>query len=146
MWLFLSCTFSNTPEIGSVLSVFLSSVSLSSKWSNPRQCGFAGRSDWLTAGESEAQLTSWEYMKWRKSCRIEPLTCGDLHEIWAVKSPNYLMWGKKPHTFGVRNVVRRASQVAPVVKNPPVNSVDTRDKGSIPGSGRSPGGGHGNPL
>ena len=27
----------------------------------------------------------------RKSCRIEPLTCGDLHEIWAVKSPNYLM-------------------------------------------------------
>ena len=30
-----------------------------------------------------------------------------------------------------------------VVKNPPAN---TGDKGSIPGSGRSPGGGNGNPL
>ena len=38
------------------------------------------------------------------------------------------------------------SQVALVVKNPPANAGDTRDTGSIPGSGRSPGGGHGNPL
>ena len=37
-------------------------------------------------------------------------------------------------------------QVALVVKNPPANSADTRDVGSMPGSGRSPGGGHGNPL
>ena len=33
-----------------------------------------------------------------------------------------------------------------VVKNPPVSARDTRDAGSIPGSGRSPGGGNGNPL
>ena len=33
-----------------------------------------------------------------------------------------------------------------VVKNPPANAGDIRDKGSIPGSGRSPRGGHGNPL
>ena len=33
-----------------------------------------------------------------------------------------------------------------VVKNPPANARDVRDVGSIPGSGRSPGGGHGNPL
>ena len=33
-----------------------------------------------------------------------------------------------------------------LVKNPPVNAGDVRDMGSIPGSGRSPGGGHGNPL
>ena len=33
-----------------------------------------------------------------------------------------------------------------VVKNPPTNSGDVRDVGSISGSGRSPGGGHGNPL
>ena len=32
------------------------------------------------------------------------------------------------------------------VKNLPANSGDIRDVGSIPGSGRSPGGGHGNPL
>ena len=32
------------------------------------------------------------------------------------------------------------------VKNPPANAGDVREVGSIPGSGRSPGGGHGNPL
>ena len=35
-----------------------------------------------------------------------------------------------------------ASQVALMVKNPPANAGDGRDTGSIPGSGRSPGGGH----
>ena len=33
-----------------------------------------------------------------------------------------------------------------VVKNPPANVGDSGDMGSIPGSGRSPGGGNGNPL
>ena len=33
-----------------------------------------------------------------------------------------------------------------VVKNTPANAGDTRDAGSILGSGRSPGGGNGNPL
>ena len=33
-----------------------------------------------------------------------------------------------------------------MVKNPPANAGDARDVGSIPGSGRSPGGGHGNLL
>ena len=33
-----------------------------------------------------------------------------------------------------------------VVKNPPANAGDLRDEGSIPGSGRSPGGEYGNPL
>ena len=33
-----------------------------------------------------------------------------------------------------------------MVKNPPVNAGDVRDTSSIPGSGRSLGGGHGNPL
>ena len=46
---------------------------------------------------------------------------------------------KVPHLGG-------ASQVALVVKNLPDNAGDVRDMGSIPGSGRSPGGGHGNPL
>ena len=40
----------------------------------------------------------------------------------------------------------QASQVALVVKNPPATAGDIRDAGSIPGSDRSPGGGHGNPL
>ena len=36
--------------------------------------------------------------------------------------------------------------MALVVKNPPANAGDIRVAGSVPGSGRSPGGGHGNPL
>ena len=32
-----------------------------------------------------------------------------------------------------------------VAKNPPANAGDIRDTGSISGSGRFPGGGHGNP-
>ena len=36
--------------------------------------------------------------------------------------------------------------MAPVVKNLPANGEDARDEGSIPGSGRSPGVGNGNPL
>ena len=39
-----------------------------------------------------------------------------------------------------------ASQVAQVVKNSLANTGDLRDLGSILGLGRSPGGGHGNPL
>ena len=38
------------------------------------------------------------------------------------------------------------SQVALVVKNLPANAGDIRDRGSIPGLGGSPGGGHGRPL
>ena len=33
-----------------------------------------------------------------------------------------------------------------MVKNLPANAGDSGDAGSIPGSGRSPGGGNGNPL
>ena len=39
-------------------------------------------------------------------------------------------------------MVTRASYVAVVVKNQPANAGDLRD---FPGSGTSPGGGHGNP-
>ena len=37
-------------------------------------------------------------------------------------------------------------QVVLVVKNPPANAGDVREAGLIPGWGRSPGEGHGNPL
>ena len=40
----------------------------------------------------------------------------------------------------------RASLVAQLAKNPPANAGDKRDLGSIPGLGRSPGEGNGNPL
>ena len=56
----------------------------------------------------------------------------------------------KPLSFGViySTVIvtgATASQVALVVKNPPANAEDARDTG-LPGLGRSPEGGQGNPL
>ena len=48
--------------------------------------------------------------------------------------------------FGGDGGLRGASQVALVVKNPPANAGDVRDACSIPGLGRSPGGGLGNPV
>ena len=49
----------------------------------------------------------------------------------------YAIWGEYD--------LRRASQVL-VIKNPPANGRDKRDIDSVPGLGRSPGGGHGNPF
>ena len=46
----------------------------------------------------------------------------------------------------VLGMVKQGSQVVVVVKNPPANAGDIRDMGSIPGLGRSRGGGHGNPF
>ena len=52
------------------------------------------------------------------------------------------------YTLNLHNTISQlgASQEAQVVKNLPAITGDIRDVGSIPGLGRSPGGGHGNPL
>ena len=53
------------------------------------------------------------------------------------------------HTRGEWDLLRlrgMTSQVALVVKSPPAKAGDLRDADSIPGSGRSPGGRHGNPF
>ena len=53
----------------------------------------------------------------------------------------------KPYTKINSKCVRDLGfQVTLVVKNPPAHAGDVRDTVSIPGSGRSPGGGYGNPL
>ena len=61
-------------------------------------------------------------------------TRGDISSVVAVT-------GQRQGAFS-----ERASQVALVVKDPPANAGDKTDVGSVPGSGRSPGGGHSNPL
>ena len=43
-------------------------------------------------------------------------------------------------------ILRWVSQVVLVVKNLPASAGDIRDVGSVPGSGRFPEEGHGNPL
>ena len=57
-----------------------------------------------------------------------------------------MSWLYKQCFFFASFNIFRASQVALVVKNPPANAGNLRDAGSIPGLGRSPGGGHGNLL
>ena len=52
--------------------------------------------------------------------------------------------GRDQYIFFLLPQSNWASQVALVVKNPRANAGDLRDEGSIPGSGRFPGGGHGN--
>ena len=72
-----------------------------------------------------------------------PATC-------AVTTSRAEMVGGKETREGGHILVQRAdfrvSQMALVVKNPLANAGDIRDVGSIPGSQRSPVGGHGNPL
>ena len=46
----------------------------------------------------------------------------------------------------LENIFCLLFQVALMVKYPPANAGDIRDMGSISELGRSPGGGHGNPL
>ena len=48
--------------------------------------------------------------------------------------------------LGFPYLTERASQGELMVKNPPARAGYIRDVGSIPGLGRSPGGGNGNPL
>ena len=46
----------------------------------------------------------------------------------------------------IRSSLWLSKQVVLVVKNPPARAGDIREPSSIPGLGRCPGGGHGNPL
>ena len=57
------------------------------------------------------------------------------------------LWGRKElDTTEATQQQQQQQQAALMVKNPTANAGDRRDVGSIPGSGKSPGGGHGNPL
>ena len=59
------------------------------------------------------------------------------------RKPTHIFWG---NYLTLNQSIINASQVALMVKNLPTNAGDKRDVGLIPGSGRSPGGGHDNPL
>ena len=56
-----------------------------------------------------------------------------------------MLAGLRVVVISQRIQIARASQVALVVKNPHANVGDIKDMGSVPGLGRSPGEGHGNP-
>ena len=71
------------------------------------------------------------------------------HPALKVQSPNLLDRQGRPLTmeyFYSHVIYLWASQVALVIKNLPANAGDRRDTGSIPGLGRSAGGGSSSPL
>ena len=53
---------------------------------------------------------------------------------------------RKKARNSVLTYMRKGFPGGSVVNNSPANAGDPRDMGSLPGWGRSPGGGHGNPL
>ena len=64
---------------------------------------------------------------------------------WDMVRESGLVWGRDPWKVGF--CVKNCSIVKPTVGFPGAASAgDARDMGSIPGSGRSPGGGRGNSL
>ena len=83
---------------------------------------------------------------------VKSLSC-----VWLVVTPwtaayqAPLSMGFSRWEYWIRVPLPSLSQVVLLVKkkkkkNPPANAGDARDTGWIPGSGKSPGGGHGNPL
>ena len=112
----------------------------------------------MQASESAAQFSTITRASQHHFLSLTPITnsmdvsLSKLQEMVKERSLAYCSpWGCKESDTTERlndnhHPITRASQVAPVVKNPPANAGDIRDAGSIPGSGRSPGGGHGNPL
>ena len=67
-------------------------------------------------------------VKYHMTTGLEKPQAAWFHEMWCDVSASTL------------------NSVALVVKDPPASAGDIRDTDSIPGSGRSPGGGNGNPL
>ena len=75
-------------------------------------------------------------------------------EAWCAAIHGVAKSGTRLSDWTELHVIQRTSQwtstlcpvVTLVVKNAPVNAGAVRDAGLIPGSGRSPGGGHGNPI
>ena len=96
---------------------------------DPKDCSLPGSS---IHGVSQAIILEWVAIS------------GDLPSPGTESGSPALQEGSLP----LSHLAPRASQVALAVKNLPANTGNIRDfnLGLIPRSGRSPGGGHGNPL
>ena len=94
--------------------------------------------------KSRTWLSDWTKLSWTKAEHMK--------YVWPRQSgpaPRFISRRNEyicPQKYIYKNIRARTSQVVLVVKNPPANEGDLRDTGSIPGSQRSPGGGHENPL
>ena len=91
--------------------------------------------------------TTWGYLLSPITLNIESWKQGLLRDPEAsFKMMRPCCSDKSSPLFILSNLTIWASQVALEVKSLPASAGDKKDLGLIPGLGRSPGGGHGNPL
>ena len=110
------------------------------------------REAWCAAihgvAKSWTQLSYWTELKWSPSL-----------SLLYVHIPTQLFLITYPSSFNLdtgskwlrvqafeMDLLTSNTQVALLVRNPSANGENIRDSDSVPGLGRSPGGGHGNPL
>ena len=79
------------------------------------------------------------------------ISCGDFSQKKSCYGRGILpkwphLYVRKRHLSGQHLLLFQGFPGGTSVKNPPASARGIRDVGSIPGSGRSPGGEHGNPL
>ena len=105
--------------------------------------------EWVAISFSKAW--KWKVKVKSQSCLTlsDPMDCSlpgsAIHRIFQTRVLEWVAIAFSAHNcWGSTN--RVASQVALVVKNLPASARDVRNLAFILGSGRSPGGGHGNPL
>ena len=132
--------------------------SLSRVWlSDPMDCSLPGSS---IRGIFQARTLEWAAISTIGSTKSDLIEAS----YQAEQQPNWLDWHKQSrnesklngkrdlsfffwvHCLQRNHIFYWASQVVRVVKNTPANVGEVRDSGLIPGLGRSPGGGHDNPL
>ena len=102
---------------------------------DPMDCSLPGSSD---HGILQARLLEWVVISFsRASSRPRDWTrVSCIAGRCLTSAPPNLIW----------SILSRDSQVSLLVKNPPASAGHIRDAGETPRSGRSPAGGHGNPL
>ena len=84
------------------------------------------------------RLSSSEKIKWIRICYIKCLEQGLAHSKHDLGICNYTkLRATSLGNWREVEMVQRASQVSPVVKNPPASAGDVRDTDLIPGLGRS---------
>ena len=90
----------------------------------------------MSSSEPHPQLTRQHRLQ---GVQVHPMTT--LEARW-----NLGLWDSKRRALFGKQYVNMSFPSGTVVKNSSANAGDLRDVGSIPGSGRSPGAGNGNPL
>ena len=100
-------------------------------------------------GEFHGLYSPWDHKEWENIENYSKQRCIFLSQALGVEIKFSLHLSRFEFCYYImtlRHHKLRASRLVLVVKNSPPNAGDTREVGLIPGLGRPPEGGHGNPL